>query len=255
MLRNCTVIGYRGGGVRVESNYSSWDKGPSPTFTNCKIMAAADYGMYLWAASPLLVDCTIEGNGRSGIVGKYFSATLVNCTIARNGSYGVLSEESAVRMTNCRITNNERDGVYSLYQIAWVWLPLENLDCGKFSVTLTNCLIAGNKGYGLYCVDTTPTLVNCTIAENTKGGVYSFIGHFTPDPGQPHFYSCDALPKLLHCVVWNDDAIKTIYGASEPCYSDEDVVYECAYTGEVPPHGLGLDIQYCPVKSRTKSTG
>ena len=142
-LANCTLSGNTG------SSYGGGllNYGGAVTLTNCTIAGntanSFGGGLISIAGALTLTNSTVSGNTLSGIGGcgveiEYGTATLTNSTIANNtvpGTasyiYSLRSLSSTTTVANCTITGNTGQGGILA-------------DAGTGSVTLSNCIVAGN---------------------------------------------------------------------------------------------------------------
>lgn len=149
-------------------------------------------GVYCRAgARPTLRDCTISGNA-AGLVGV---------------GGGVFCESSASPVLDgCTLSGNfaRLGGGLCLYPDS--------------TATLTDCVISGNRGGGLYCLDASPTLTRCTISGNVSHG-----------NGGGLLLEGDASPVLIGCTL------------AENAASDGGALY-CALTGGLGPFLMGSTV-------------
>lgn len=151
----------------------------SPTFIECEISHNVRGVYCIDGATPTFINCTITYNGCfgvSGIDGLGTSPTFRNCIISHNEGWGVsgpgyhVGPTGVLTLENCLISDNLAGGV------SW-----------RFEMTLTNCLIVGNRGFEISRRGTCgiggeravgvstgqrATLTNCTISGNLGGGVH-----------------------------------------------------------------------------------
>ena len=109
-------------------------------------------------ARPVIRQCVITSNKLDGINGG--SPTVVDCTITANLEGGIDAFGGDAR--GCLVMGNGNSGIYCVGGTS-----------GK-RTAITNCVISGNKGYGINC-DTLSLvdIVNCTIVWNQWSGVWT----------------------------------------------------------------------------------
>ncbi len=156
--------------------------GGSPVFERCVIEtntgASPNYGggVSCIQSSPSFSQCVISGNtggDGGGVYLKYASPTFANCTITANTSTmggGVFCNYSSPLFTSSRIDGNSGSGLYSR---------------NFASPELRNCIISKNiqatgvQGGGIHATSSsTVTVSNCTIADNTGYGIYGQYASF-----------------------------------------------------------------------------
>ncbi|UCF43334.1 MAG: S8 family serine peptidase [Planctomycetota bacterium] len=121
-------------------------------------------------------------------------------TGGRSAGYGAAiacrRDKTRPRISNCIIAGNAGAGIYS--------------ETSRLQVT--NCVIAGNGGAGIYALGrTNGTIINCTIVENGAEGIEA----------------CRGRPKISNCIIW-DNYGDEICGSIDVKYSD----IEGGYDGE-----------------------
>jgi beta propeller repeat protein/parallel beta-helix repeat protein len=119
-------------------------------------------------------DCVFTGftvaGGSYGIFCGGTTPTISNCTVADNTYAGLkLWNESNPIVSRCEIMGNER-GVE-------MWAHRDKRIVFSNYGTFRNCLIAGNRGDGIY--SGYPTLENCTVADNLGMGVNGILAQIS----------------------------------------------------------------------------
>ncbi|MHC4518504.1 MAG: right-handed parallel beta-helix repeat-containing protein, partial [Planctomycetota bacterium] len=112
-------------------------------------------------------DCLFTGftvtGGSFGIFCNGSTPTISHCDVTGNRDGGIkLWGASQATVTDCTITAN-RIGVE-------MWADTATRRILRSKPTLRNCIIAGNREYGVMGSD--PTVENCTIADNLWTGLY-----------------------------------------------------------------------------------
>ncbi len=103
-------------------------------------VTGGSYGIYCHRATPTIASCTVTGNRDAGMKMWALAKPLVRrCEVTGNGIGVEMAMETIVRAA------------------------------GLAAPTLQNCLIVGNRSYGVYGGE--PTIANCTIADNGNLGV------------------------------------------------------------------------------------
>ncbi len=151
---------------------------------NCKIEGNKSYGIQIRSGTMKISDCQIIGNGTRGSqfsVGGIYNmdgrggVTVENSSIIGNGGAGVVRCEE---INNCFIGYNSGNGLEYCQRIMNSKIIGNggegiNRPVGIYGPPLiTNCVIAKNKGRGIYYYSGgTQNLSNCTIVENDGVGV------------------------------------------------------------------------------------
>jgi beta propeller repeat protein len=105
-------------------------------------VTGGSYGIHCRHAWPTITWCTVTGNRDAGLkLWALAKPTVSRCDITGNGIGVEMSTETIVRLA------------------------------GYAAPTLQNCLIVGNRKYGVYGGE--PAITNCTIADNGSQGVFS----------------------------------------------------------------------------------
>jgi hypothetical protein len=108
-------------------------------------------------ARPVIRQCVITSNKLDGINGG--SPTVVDCLITANAEGGMDAFGGDAR--GCIVTGNGSSGIYCVSGVS-----------GR-RASLANCVISGNKGYGINCGSfSLVDIVNCTIVWNQQSGVW-----------------------------------------------------------------------------------
>ncbi len=119
-------------------------------------------------------------------------------TGGRKAGYGAAvvcrRTDTMPRISNCIIAGNAGTGIYS----------------ETSQLQVTNCVIAGNGGPGIQALGrTNGTIINCTIAENGAEGIEA----------------CRGKPKIRNCIIW-DNYGDAICGSIDVKYSDVEGGYD-----------------------------
>ena len=183
----------------------------TPILEDCSI-SGWGCGMVNNRCNPALTRCTINGNGfygdGGGVLNESSSPVLTNCTVLGNQGPGITySGDSVAALVDCVVTNNDGGGVYCQYtqggviercmiqdnanwgvaggataphQIEIVDSTLsENEGAGLMlggRATISNCDIAENSSYGLWCGSADLALQDCRVRANRLGGLVQMDG-------------------------------------------------------------------------------
>ena len=152
-ISNCVIQGNGGDGIYVRN--SSVDIRGCDIRDNCS-RSNLDYcGIYTEGDSDVnVVNCVIADNDGNGITCKESSALITNSTIYGNEESGIKSNASGVIVHNCMIKNNKGEGISNWYS------PFGSI------VSLTNNIISGNNGHGIY--STIEPYSDCEIEINNN---------------------------------------------------------------------------------------
>ena len=150
-LSDCVMGGNHRGGISCR--YSS-----SPVLTGCTISGNSGRAVYcLFSSSPVLTGCTISANAGGISCDSFSSPVLTNCAISGNSGTGICcSSQSHAALMNCTIIGN--------------LLGLSSFRSSN--PELINCTIAGNVRYGVYCDSSSVTLTNCIVWGNKDGELH-----------------------------------------------------------------------------------
>jgi parallel beta-helix repeat protein len=104
---------------------------------------------------------------------------------------------------------------------------MDGIVCDGISPVITNCVVTGNKGYGIACYDSNATIVNCTVTGNGAGSSGGGLS------------SWDSNVTLINCILWNNfpESI-TVWSGADPLVSYSDI------EGTWPGEG-NIDIDPC----------
>ena len=99
-------------------------------------------------------------------------------------SDGIIANSCDITITDCVITGNEGFGIYS----------------DNTTTTITDCVITGNEDYGIYSNNTTTTITDCVITGNEDYGIYSY----------------NTVTTITDCVITEnkDDGIYSYYSTT-----------------------------------------
>jgi parallel beta-helix repeat protein len=130
-----------------------------------------------YASSPTILSCVISENHARHAAGIFCAESscpsIIDCTITDNYTYAYgmpgagggisLVTGSCPRIIGCHITNNQAGGVGG------------GIYCSMCSPTISDCVIAGNRPQGIYCISSSnPTITNCPLfrarSSATTGG-------------------------------------------------------------------------------------
>ena len=141
------VAGFGGSGMWIEDG--------APTLSRLIFIANNHGGLRVSGGSPTLTDCQFLSNHGGGASASG-DLTCRNCVFRSNGGPGV-SVFGSLTLVNAIIAENTGTGA--------------NVLVGR--VTLDNCTLAHNGGYGLFITNRTLTTVRNTIIwGNTLGGIH-----------------------------------------------------------------------------------
>lgn len=138
------------------SGYGDWlldIEGSSTEFNNCRFLDRKSGGIYAPSSRVTLRNCEMKRNG-FGIRGYDSSQIIMDrCNVSSNDA-GLYFEKCSATITNCIVADNRGGGVFFKSSMSPVYC--------------SNCLITGNQSGGVRVFDpvTTISLVNCTIAGN-----------------------------------------------------------------------------------------
>ncbi len=158
-IQNCLITeneGENGAGIHC-------NRGARPTLTGCRIASnnAADEGggAYIKRSAPTFINCAFSDNQAFKTDGLAFDYN------------------SSTTMTGCSITQHEGAGFHSY---------------SNAMVSLTNCIITGNRP-GLFCGDSSHLEVNhCTITRNRGSSIGSGL-----------YFWGDGVRHITNSIIWN----------------------------------------------------
>ena len=168
-ILNCDIrenIAGNGGGVFIGNC--------APLIEKCKIRFNTGGGFEAKNASPIIRDCVIEGNTGGYAAGRITGGvpTIENCIFTMNQSETypgtLIVGDSSTTIRNCTISNNTVKNSYS----DWGAISTYNYFQKNKKVSVSNCIITSNNGYGI--VDSKSTsntlqLNNNLFYGNAKG--------------------------------------------------------------------------------------
>ncbi len=202
-------------GIRIDPvSADNYGDTVAPLISNTETLSNFLDGFYFRAyggysasnVAPVLVHCTAHGNGRNGLTlessagsanGTTALADVVSSDFSDNqgdgiAAWGASQGIASLHLESSTLIHNTGHG------FSWQQGP----NIGSTATTITNTLIADNKGGGIYLGDVSPDeggggsvrLVNTTIADNTSYGVYWASGGGV------------VVPTVVNTIIWNPKA-------------------------------------------------